>query len=190
MRSRACCRKGAPTPGVSAKPCFSCGELREAQWFHVDCRKSTGLASRCMPCVKLYDQQRLERIRREGKSQEPAAEKECCVCEKTLPISSFHNCPSSCDGFKKKCKDCVRKESAACYSERKERFSRQPPVAPAGEERICSACGSAKPWSEFSKDPRSIYGIGSECMQCRNKRGEIYRRRAYLSAVSDTSDNL
>ena len=169
MQSRGCCRKDAPTPRVSAKPCISCGELRAAEWFHAVIKLSTGLHSMCMPCTELYDQKRLERILRERKWQEPAAEKECRTCEKTLPISSFHTNRLNLDGHLIDCKECHKKAMDAIRAERKERFAGQPPVAPAGEERICSACGTPKPWSEFHKNSNSTYGIGNECKECMRK---------------------
>ena len=186
MRSRACCRKDAPTPRVSAKPCFSCGELRKAEWFYADSRTPTGLQARCMPCMQLRDQQRLERINRARKSLEPAAEKECRTCEKTLPVSSFHKTARNLDGFQNDCKECRSKAVHAIHAERKEHFAGQPPVAPAGEERICSACGTAKPWSEFHKDSRSMYGIKSRCKQCITQQQNVYRRLAQTGGASES----
>ena len=150
-----------------------------------------------MACKALYGQQRSEIIRIKLESQQrensghqgesPQPEKQCRVCNKAKPLSSFSPDMSNKDGIKNSCKDCFNKAEAARYAARKERLGGQPPVGPPAEERICSACKETKPWLEFAKDARSVFGINNLCKKCDAKRGRDRYRRVQASSASASS---
>lgn len=181
MHSLTFCRRGAPTPRVDIMTCTSCGEQRDSKWFNSG-KGPAGLQAYCMPCKALAGQQRRRRNLLECETRLLAAEKQCCKCEKTLPTTSFPKDSGNLDGLRNDCKQCHNKAKAALHMVRKERFQGQPPVAAAGEERICSACGTAKPWSEYYRRLDSAYGIGGVCKEC-----HLLQVRHYHRVRSQTS---
>lgn len=181
--SLAYCRRSTPILTVSAKHCFGCDELREAKWFYSNPKAPTGLQARCMPCHVLLQLQRRERGQREG-TPDPPIEKRCRTCEKTLPVSSFSVKYGNKDGFSNECRECNVKSSAAWRADRKERFGEQPAVLPAGEERVCSLCGKAKPWSQFHKKAGITFGIVTKCIDCVRVERRAEQRRTQTSSGS------
>ena len=87
-------------------------------------------------------------------------------------------------GTSNSCRVCTKKAAVARYAARKERLVGQPPVAPPGEERICSACKETKPWSEFSKHASSLFGIANTCKKCDATRSRDRYRRVQASSAS------
>ena len=129
-----------------------------------------------------HELQQREKSGHQGESLQP--EKRCRVCEETKPLSSFTQNMSNNDGFRNDCRECRNKAKMARYAARKERLGGQPPVAPPAEERICSSCKKTKPWSDFAKEARSVFGIRAECKEGVRDRDRYRRVQASSASAS------
>lgn len=173
---------------ASSKQCSCCGEIRPSKWFSPG-RGPSGLHAWCRPCSAYFAMRNRERKRLECDPQQPAAEKECCTCSRTLPADSFVKDVTSNDGLHSYCKECASKAQKARRANRAERSADQLSVAPASQERICSVCRALKPWSEFHKVSYSVSGIDYRCKKCnadlsRQQRNQKKQQKQELLSAS------
>ena len=159
------CRESIRTPTIDHKKCIGCGVQRLLAWYKKGWT-STGLQSKCILCIALYNRQRSRRSQQAGDSKDPITAKICRVCGLTLPADSFTTRVTSKDGYRSACRDCRQVEGADRLKERLERRRNQTLVFAKGTERICTHCRVEKPWAEFHKQIKSTSGIFTICKKC------------------------
>jgi len=69
-------------------------------------------------------------------------EKQCSICQQTLPAAQFSRRRHSCDGLKSSCKQCI---SALIQA---------PAIAVPVVSKKCGSCGLALPAAAFSRNSR------------------------------------
>ena len=159
------------------KECTLCGEVRESTMFstnnqHLPLR----LQSQCKPCNAMGTHFRSERYALQRQSMPPPTVKNCPLCSKTLPTSSFAGCRGNKYGLQRVCKACTSEQRAELRVKRNELFGLHPPFAPPGQERVCSQCGSTRPWTDFVRDRYSMHGIKPLCLECDRDTKRLQRR--------------
>ena len=105
--------------------------------------------------------------------------KRCRNCKKDLPASSdyFHRYKRSPDGFKNNCIDCRTK-----HGRRKKWDGTLDPSQPS---KLCNACNTQKPLSEFAKEEFGLQGRRGKCKICENKRRTELRNGKRDSIVKE-----
>ena len=100
------------------------------------------------------------------------ATKTCYLCNKDLPLSSFHKRSKNPDGLDNRCKECKN------AIQRRHHAIHNPPKEPDPEGfKTCTKCGELKPLSEF--DPR-YDGTDKpypSCRPCKQATQTEYQRR-------------
>ena len=172
----ACCRQKAAVPAVSAKQCYGCGVVRPAEWFAAG-KGPTGLQSRCKACHSHDNQERTEQLKREHASREPATQKLCRACQKTLPVTSFTADLQNKDGLQGTCRSCRTRTEITRARERAVRLREHPSKAPQPKALICAGCHEMKPGSEFTKHYAAAFGVRSTCKECEKERRSAVNRK-------------
>jgi 5-methylcytosine-specific restriction endonuclease McrA len=94
----------------SEKICRKCKQQKPVTEFYIELSESDGFRDQCKDCCKKATAARREVYRQRGKIAVPLGyEKLCRGCGQIKPISEFSAEPSSGDGYRNKCKDCVKK---------------------------------------------------------------------------------
>ena len=151
------------------RKCSSCGEMRQSTMFSKDMLQPPHyLKTRCKACDAMVRHFEKERNALSVSRQSTAAQsvKECRLCSKSLPTSSFSVCRGSIDSFQHICKACMFQYKAEWRLKRIELFGGHPPIPPLPQERVCSQCKCTRPWTEFVVDRRSMYGVKPMCREC------------------------
>lgn len=103
------------------------------------------------------------------------SEKSCTICGETKPLDEYHAKAAASDGKRSECKVCCRKAARENAEKRKLR-----PKRPPAPVKICTACDTEKPSSEFYVRNVAFDGLSSMCKSC--ARAE---RAAYIAAHPD-----
>jgi len=146
--------------------CRVCGVLRDAKWFHPVRRGQPELSSRCRPCCAWVYRKEYLAFAPILACFEAPTEKWCYACRETLPIDKFTRYPLSPDGYKKKCRGCLRMSEVERIVMRSTLKKNNTLLASNCKERVCSHCGICKPSDSFFKTKNNNIGFLASCKQC------------------------
>ena len=92
--------------------------------------------------------------------------KRCLKCKIEKPLSDFHKAKRQKFGVQDICKECRRTPKAQQKIERLK-------LLPQGF-KFCTKCNEIKPFSDFNKCKRGLFGLHSYCKLCINKQQKHY----------------
>ena len=99
------------------------------------------------------------------------ATKTCYLCNKDLPLSSFHKRSKNPDGLDNRCMDCVNKNARRLHA------IRNPPKEPDPEGfKTCTKCGELKQISEFNPRYDGTDKVYPSCRLCQQIKQTEYQK--------------
>jgi len=166
------------------KSCNICKRLLPISQFHKSRRYKDGLLPTCINCQKTRQEeynQKWEKTR--SNNDEILVAKECNVCHKILPTSSFSHNKRHKDGLIGTCKECIENRHQEYIAKWKQDqsdniidFSRMDGLFPLFEKE-CVTCHKILPITFFYPSIRKKDGYASSCKACAKKKVKESRER-------------
>lgn len=125
----------------------------------------------------------------------PIVEKQCSVCNETLPVSEFYPDPGCSGGVGWRCKACGKSRTAFLRQSTRDGITWIGTTAyPVVDGyKLCSRCQERKPVSDFSASSTTKTGYRFECRQCRHesRKGNRSSLRYFLKQkITNAKHNL
>lgn len=91
----------------------------------------------------------------------------CCTkCGEDKPLDQFHKDKSRRDGYRDRCKDCIRAYQAEWLPRYVMQVQQQHADLVLPETKPCTVCGIDKPLIEYHKTPNTVDGVRPICKVC------------------------
>ena len=152
------------------KICASCDIKKPFTEFHIDKASKDGFRFRCKACIKLYDQERSNKMAKLDRVYTAEDVKLCKHCREIKLISEFSRNLRNVDGKKSICKPCaiIEDKQRLINPEKQKQYAIDNPI------RVCNVCMTEKPRSEFSNRADRVTGKSAICKSCSNLKGVKY----------------
>jgi hypothetical protein len=158
------------------KTCNICNRRLPISQFHKSRRYKDGYWSTCINCQKNRVADYIIKWKKSrDKNNEVLVAKECNLCKKVLPVSSFSMNKKHKDGLLATCKNCIEKRHQEYMDKWKNKqhiknidFSRSEGIFLSFEKK-CSKCNKILPITFFHHNKRKKDGYSSYCKECAYK---------------------
>jgi hypothetical protein len=171
------------------KICNICQRKLPVSEFHKSRRYKDGLCASCINCQKIRQLEYVEKWKKfRDNNDEVLVAKECNVCGKILPVSSFSLNKKHKDGLLGTCKDCIESRHQEYMVKWKTEqlkhkidFTRSEDLFPTFEKK-CYSCHKILPVTYFYHSTRKKDGYASSCKECAKKIVKESRERIKKNA--------
>jgi len=162
---------------INEKECGRCHQFKPTSEFSKNNQMKDGLSFYCKNCEKKKIREYADRWEWERThGLELPSERECSMCHKFLPISSFTKHKYSKGGYSSYCTECNKKRNKQFRNSlrlKKQRgFKREIP-----EKKECRRCHRVLPPTEFDPKFENNDGLASYCKECDRRRQREYNSR-------------
>lgn len=178
------------------KLCACCEEVKDKKEFPNNKNKPDGLYNYCKVCTsKKAKEKRIPNPKRvEKKELAEKGLKRCCKCKEIKNYKEFNRSSKRLDGYYPVCKECTSKKSKNKTEKQRNKSNKNSKLhrknctevnKNKSDEEIfsgskkCSCCKKEKEKTNFFRKNNNKDGLTSQCKNCINKYGKIYRNKKY-----------